>query len=296
MSVKDRIEDSKLLLHAGRLEGSLISVLLAVAATSRKRYPPSAGMRDRAAFVQFLTDERPKITGGMEINIEFCGQTLSLENLLYKFVRNSLIHEGQLEKHVSFEYGDFLFDKRGTTDFFTFSSELVLHLAFAVETAPENNGLYPADKYERLPEPTDLKQLAAVTFRCGGQTFDAYCWAASVRTEVWEDTGEETTWLHLKGRQVFNGQMTDKPSLTLLVPTKYVTSIKPGPALQRTRRRTSEGIGLFPPDQPSSADAMSLPAIMEAVSKLQIAVVETTITVRRPHYEVAGLRDGASKT
>jgi hypothetical protein len=296
MSVKDRIEDSKLLFHAGRLEGALIFVLIAAAATSRKRYPLTSSIGDRLAFVQFLTDERPKITGGIEINIEFCGQTLTLENLLYKFVRNSLIHEGQLEDHVSFEYGDFLFDKRGTTDYFTFSSELVLRLAYIVESAPENNCLYPSDRYERLPEPIDLKQLAVVTFRCGGQTFDAYCWAASVRTEVWEDTGEETTWLHLKSRQAFRGQMMDKPGQTLLVPTKYVTSIEPGPAYRRIRKRTNNDIGVFPPDQPPPADAMNLPAIMEAVFKFQIPVVETTITVRRPHYEVAGLRDGASKT
>jgi hypothetical protein len=291
MSVKDRIEDSKLLFHAGRLEGALISVLLAAAATSRKRYPAVTKMGDRAAFEQFLKDERAKFTGGTEVTIDFCGETLTLESILYKFVRNCLIHEAELDDHVSFDYGDFLLDKKGTTDQFTFSSELVVRLAYAVETAPENKGLYPQGRYDRLPEPVPLKRLAIVKYRYGDQDFEVFCWACSVRREAWEDTGEETTWLHLKGRQAFRGQMADKPGVTLLVPTKYVTSIEAGPSFKQTRKRTSADVGVFPPDRPSPDGAMSHSDIERAIAELQIPLVETTITVQRPHYELAK-RDG----
>jgi hypothetical protein len=293
MSVKDRIEDSKLLFHAGRLEGALISVLLAVAATSRQRYPATTNMGDRAAFEQFLKDERAKITGGAEVTIDFCGQALTLEGILYKFVRNCLIHEAELDDHVSFDYGDFLLDKRRTADQFTFSSELVVRLAYVVETAPENKGLYPQGRYDCLPEPVALKRLAIVKYRCGDQDFELFCWACSVRKEAWEDTGEETTWLHLKGRQAFKGQMADKPGLTLLVPTKYITSVEAGPAFRQTRKRTSATVGVFPPDKPSPNGTMSLPDIERVVADLQIPLVATTITVYRPHYELA-MRDGES--
>jgi hypothetical protein len=288
MSVKDRIEDSILLFHAGRLEGALISVLLAVAATSRKRYPTTTIMGDKAAFEQFLKDERAKIVGGKEVCIDFGGETLTLESILYKFVRNRLIHEAELDTHVSFEYGDFLLDKRGTTDQFTFSSELVVRLAFAVETAPENEGLYPQGRYDRLPEPVALKRLAIVKYSYGDQHFELFCWACSVQREAWEETGEETTWLHLNGRQAYGGRMTDMPGVTLLVPTKYITSIEAGPAFKQTRKRTSANVGVFSPDKPPPDGTMSLPDIERVLAELQIPLVATTITVHRPHYEIAG--------
>jgi hypothetical protein len=296
MSVKDRIEDSKLLFHAGRLEGALISVLLAVAATSRKRYPATTKMTDRAAFEQFLKDERIKITGGREVGIEFCGETLTLESILYRYVRNCLIHEAELHDHVSFDYGDYLVDKRGTTNYLTFSSELVIRLAYVVETSPENKGLYPIGRYDRLPEPVALQRIAIVKYRYGDQRFEFFCWCCSVRREAWEDTGEETTWLHLKGRQAFGGQMVNKTSLTLLVPTRYITSIELGPEFQLTRSRMSADIGVFPPDRPAPDGVMRLSEIESVITKLQIPLVETTITVHRPHYEIVmpGQEKGSS--
>ena len=173
MSVRDRIEDSKLLFHAGKLEGALISILLAAAATSRKRYPKATtNLGDRAAFEQFLKDERNKITGGMEVTVEFGAETLPLEGVLYKFVRNSLIHEAELDDHVSFEYGDFLLDKRGTTDFFTFSSELVLRLAYAVETALKEGRLSDG-RYER-PQSRLIYSGSSREVSMGRQHFESF--------------------------------------------------------------------------------------------------------------------------
>lgn len=287
MSVRDRIEDSKLQFHGGRLEGALISVLLAVAATSRKRYPKNTTrLGDREAFVQFLIDERKKITGDQEVTIEFRGDTLGLETFLYKFVRNCLIHEAELDDSVSFEYGDFLLDKRGTTDYFTFSSELILRLCFIVETAPENQGSFPDGRYDRLPEPCDLKQVAIVKYEWGDQHFEIFCSACSIRTEEWEDTGELVTWLHIKGHQAFRGQIADRPGVRMLVPTRYVTSMTPGPNFQRARKRTGIDVGLFAPDKPPAEGAMNLAAIKEALAAMQIPMVETTIRLYRPHYEV----------
>lgn len=286
MSVRDRIEDSQLLFDAGRLEGALVSVLLAVASTARKRYPKSTGMNDGAAFVKFLEDERQKTLGGKEIRIEFRGESLSLERLLYKFVRNYLVHEAELEDHISFDYGDFLLDKKGTTDHFTFSSELVIRLSFVVSSVPENDGMFPEDRYERLPEPRSLKQTAIVKYQYGDEAFEVFCSACSVRTELWEETGEMETWLHLKGRQAFREQVVSGTgTIALLVPTKYITSIESGPEFQRSKKRTSIDIGLFVPDKQAAKNTMGLLAIKQAVAVRQIPVVETVTRSYRPHYE-----------
>jgi hypothetical protein len=285
MSVRDRIEDSKLLFNAGRLEGALISALIAVAATSRKRYPDRSSIGDRRAFERFLEDERPTLSGGKEVRIELNGEHHTLENILYRFIRSYLVHEGELEEHVSFEYGDFLFDKRGTTDYFTFSSELVLRLAYIVEMAPENKGVFPEGLYDRLPEPIDLKRIAIVKFQLGDDHFEAYCWAASIRSEVWENTGERMNWLHLKGRQAHGGELTDAPGVTLIVPAQYITSVEPGPAYQRTKRRTKADVGVIPPGKPAPQNALELSDIERAIADLQIPLVRTTISVYRPHYE-----------
>ena len=135
MSIPERIEDSRLLFAASRLEGALVMVLIAVSATSKKRYPR---LRDNEAFCRFLTDEREKITGGMTFKIEFEGVMRSLEYILYKFARCNLVHEARLKEKIYFDFGDFLLDKRGTRDSLTFSSELIIRLAYAAETAAEN--------------------------------------------------------------------------------------------------------------------------------------------------------------
>ena len=296
MSVRDRIEDSKLLFHSGKLEGALISVLLAVAGTSRKRYPGTTKMGDRAAFEQFLKDERSKLTGEKEVSIEFGGETFTLEGILYKFVRNCLVHEAELDRHVSFDYGDFLVDKRGTTDYFTFSSELVLRLAYVVETSPENKSVFPEGRYDRLPEPVDLMRTAVVKYQWGDQHFEVFCSACSVRTEVWEDSGEVITWLHLKGCQAFRGQVVAGRGVTLLVPTKYITSVEHGPTFRRAKKRTSLDVGVFPPHKPTPDDSMRLSEIEKRIAELQISLVETTITVHRPHYELEMQGEGRPST
>jgi hypothetical protein len=148
MSIHDRIEDSQILFSHGRLHGALLSVLIAVAATSRTRYPrgtPSLinpkdkrGMGDREAFVKYLSDERQRLTPGMRVRIEFEGEFHSLEEILYEFMRSHLVHEGALHDRVHFEQGEFLLDKRGTRDELTFSTELMIRLAYVVETSAEN--------------------------------------------------------------------------------------------------------------------------------------------------------------
>ncbi|MDB4680249.1 hypothetical protein OAK91_00705 [Planctomycetaceae bacterium] len=56
MSVRTRLEDAKILLSVGRDEAAFVMVLIAAAATSRKRYPRDE-WDDSEAFRNFIYDE-----------------------------------------------------------------------------------------------------------------------------------------------------------------------------------------------------------------------------------------------
>ena len=53
MSIKNRIRAAQILYVNGQREGALLLVLIAVAATSRKRYPKER-TKDREALTSFL--------------------------------------------------------------------------------------------------------------------------------------------------------------------------------------------------------------------------------------------------
>lgn len=104
MSIRARIEDCMVLLAAERPHGALLSLLVAAAATSRRRYPdptpsrrkPGKAMRDGEAFETFLHDEMPKICRVQNYNIRFRGVSHRLEHVLYKWLRCELVHAATL--------------------------------------------------------------------------------------------------------------------------------------------------------------------------------------------------------
>jgi hypothetical protein len=293
MSVRERIEDSKLLFAAGRLEGALLSVLIAVAGTSRKRYPQGTKskrhlgkeMGDREAFEEFLLDEIKPLTAGVCLSIEFEGSVYTLEQLLYKFMRNSLVHEAQLHEHISVDYGDFLLDKRGTCDFITFSSEVVVRLAYVVETAKENAGCFSTESLDSLPEPIDLKTSAIVHFKWGDGDFEFLCHACSCVSEIWEGNGQVIDWLHVKAVQRINGVILGDRTQRHLIPIRYVTSITKGPAFTVSRRRSSPDVGVFPPNQSEPQGILGEAEVRSIVQELQIEMVKSSVTLQRPLYE-----------
>lgn len=290
MSVRDRIDEGHLLFMAGKLEGALITTCVAIAATSRKRYPDRVTHVDRQAFEQFLIDERPKYLSGNEYEIEFHGEMRPLENILYKFVRNCLIHESELEEHISFEYGDFLLDKRGTTEYFTFSSELVLRLMWIVETAPENEGVFPTGVLDRLAEPIDLIQFMDISYEFDDHRHRLFCSACSIVDAAPEPGETPVTWLHFKGIQTFDGQTLHGPTVKIIVPTAYVTNAIPGPKFQKTRSRpTSTDVGVMPVGKSAPDTAMALEEIKQVVNALQVPMVRSVVTLHRPYYDVTSI-------
>ncbi len=76
-------------------------ILVAVAATARKRYPRPIG--DRDSFTRFLLDEmdnfiEPK---GFRMGLDLGeGQPTMLEDILYTHFRCNLVHEGQMPKEI----------------------------------------------------------------------------------------------------------------------------------------------------------------------------------------------------
>ena len=102
MSVKERLEDAQLLHQANRNQGAMLSVLVAVAATSRKRRPRPT--KDWDAFESFLKEEMLAVTKGtaQNVHVNFRREMMRLEHVLYKFLRCELAHEAQLPSDVRF--------------------------------------------------------------------------------------------------------------------------------------------------------------------------------------------------
>lgn len=137
MSINDKIIDAQLLYANGRKEGALLSILVAVAATSRKRYP-SGTKTDHKAFTDFLAEEMPKVTRIQNFNVKYRNKMVSIQELFYKYVRCNLTHEAELPDDIRFETSDQLF-VNVDDDCITFSDRLIDVLATVVCNAEENS-------------------------------------------------------------------------------------------------------------------------------------------------------------
>lgn len=107
MSITARLQDAKLLYDNGRYEGALLSVLVAAAGTSRKRYPhgtisrrdPKKKMGDGEAFETFIAEEMQRVG---TCAVYFNDECNSAEKVFYKWLRCSLAHEAELPNEICF--------------------------------------------------------------------------------------------------------------------------------------------------------------------------------------------------
>lgn len=149
MSVKERLEDAQLLYQANRAQGALLSVLVAVAATARKRRPQTRTrpISDSRAFRSFVGEEMLAITAGAFQNwdVKFRGKEMALEQFLYKFLRCELAHEARLPTDVRFfpaeRTGDLTVDIQPAH--FGLSHSWMDGLSKVVKFAPENAAEFP---------------------------------------------------------------------------------------------------------------------------------------------------------
>jgi hypothetical protein len=165
VSVRERIEDAKLLWSAGRKEGAFVMILIAVAATARKRYPkPPKGVKpvpegqrpwpgeyanDGTAFKSFLLDDMDKITGGMKYNVAFPFRgkdKVPLEDILYAHLRCHMVHEGETPLTINFTEPVVKDGKSYSVlrlkDPFGIPEMWLWNLARVVAQAPENRELF----------------------------------------------------------------------------------------------------------------------------------------------------------
>ena len=126
-----------------------------------------------------------------------------------------------------------------------------------------------AKAFSFLPEPDLLKQAALIDYEWGDQKFEIICTACSLRTLPWEETGEELAWLHCKAMRTAELN-PDGPTgmMNVLIPAHYVTRIRPGPTFRLKRSGKPRDIGIFPPNQPTPSNHLSLAAIDEAIAEL----------------------------
>src|SRR5947209_3961984 len=100
MSVKNRLEDAGVLFTMNRHEGALLSILIALAGTARKRYPKK-NYKDKQSFVRFFKEEFSKYIPG-QINLKFRERICAVEEIFYEFVRCELVHEAELPEDIRF--------------------------------------------------------------------------------------------------------------------------------------------------------------------------------------------------
>jgi hypothetical protein len=94
MGIRERVEDAMILWKSGRREGAFLLALVSVAATAR-REQPSEG--DRVRFEAFLKRQRPG-----QMSLEYRGECRPVEEILYKWMRCVLVHEGEWPSDIEF--------------------------------------------------------------------------------------------------------------------------------------------------------------------------------------------------
>lgn len=134
--IKRRLEDAILLWKEGRQEGAFLSVLIAVAATARKRYPKA---KDRESFEQFLKDSHT-----VRLSVEYRSECHPIEHVLYKWLRCQLVHEGGIPIDIQFmeeaKHGSMTVRAGGAPEYILkIGTGWFHHMINSVMQAPENS-------------------------------------------------------------------------------------------------------------------------------------------------------------
>ena len=143
MSIKARLEDAMVLWDQGRKEGAWALVLIAAAATSRKRYPRP--MKDNESFNQFIRDIEGTIVLGQfpvpPMDPIMFG-TAPMTDIIYEHMRCNLVHEAEFHQKVALSESRIINGIMEAEHRIGTTNELpdfwVIHLALAVRFAPES--------------------------------------------------------------------------------------------------------------------------------------------------------------
>ena len=119
MSIREQVEDAKFLAENGKYVGALTHLMLAIAASAKRIFPegtkslqePKKKMPDQESFCLFLGGRLRQVLFGFigspelasaGVSLMFREEKYDLAVLIYKFYRNSLIHQGKLDEDVEF--------------------------------------------------------------------------------------------------------------------------------------------------------------------------------------------------
>ena len=145
MSVRQRLEDGLFLWSKGRKQSAFTLILIAVAATARKRYPRSTIQGDGEAFRKFCLDEMGAITDGPSKNVAIAyegDERVPLEKILYDHLRCELVHKGAMPETIEFSPPRLrdgrIYHVLRLRSPLGFPEGWVHNLAKVVATAPEN--------------------------------------------------------------------------------------------------------------------------------------------------------------
>jgi hypothetical protein len=112
-------------------------LLIAVAATSRKRYPR---LSDREAFTTFLRDEIWRLVREHDDFVVYHGRKQPMEEFLYDYLRCQLIHKGSTPVDLyPMRDGDVLTIDYPDGSGVTFKRLFLTRLNYVVWRAPENS-------------------------------------------------------------------------------------------------------------------------------------------------------------
>jgi hypothetical protein len=145
MNSRTLLEDAAALWMLDRKEGALLLVLIAVAATARKRYPRP--ISDKESFIRFVRDHSEIVTGvEFDLPVPVPGKAyLPLSEVLYTFIRCHLVHEAAFPctVRITDRFGHLLVvGIAPESDCLELPDGFVGTLAMAVQAAPENASIF----------------------------------------------------------------------------------------------------------------------------------------------------------
>ena len=188
MSIKQLVNDAAYLAGQGRHLGALSILMIAIAGSAKKRFPRKDGDRDK--FESFLGARIASLISGQikaddvgpsGVYLTFRGNNHLIEHILYKFYRNTLVHEAELPKDVAFvprsdsPHLQYTISHNGESagagiegDTLVFDSGWISLLIKAVVLAKINGDEFGVEHFELVPTgENEPLHLASVTEKYG---------------------------------------------------------------------------------------------------------------------------------
>lgn len=114
MAVSDRVQEALIKLEEHDVDNALIQLSIAVDATAKKMCPKlknaqriKSFLKAKRAFIWWsLFNGVPNSDGEFHLSFADKGY-VSIEDIMYKYIRCSLLHEGEVPVNISFDYVEY---------------------------------------------------------------------------------------------------------------------------------------------------------------------------------------------